>query len=135
MTGVQTCALPIFWLESRDNPQPDQGGAVPLVDWNLDADRGYGYHCWDWTRDANAKGVADPEGELFQPPCTWPSQADPPYRSQYRPDVPLKIYWTGPGLQDPGCGNIGGPGIVAALARGAAPEAAKEAADPKKRPT
>jgi hypothetical protein len=110
----------LIWLESRDNPQPNEGGAVPLVDWNLDADRGYGHHCWDWNRNANAEGVADPEGYKFQPPCTWPSQADPPYNALVDPNVPLRIHWTGPGLQDPGCGVIGGTGIMAALARGAA---------------
>lgn len=107
----------LIWLESRDNPQPG-GAPVPLVDWNLDADRGYGYHCWDWTRDANGEPVSDPEGERYQRPCTWPSQADPP--SLYKPNIPLSIYWTGEGLQDPGCGGIGGPGILAAVARGQA---------------
>ena len=39
-----------------------------VVNFNLDADRGYGYLCWDWTRDANSlsmpkkafKGSSDP---------------------------------------------------------------------------
>ena len=124
----------LIWLESRDNPQPNEGGAVPLVDWNLDADRGYGYHCWDWNRNASAEGVKDPEGYKFQPPCTWPSQANPPYDTQFNPSVPLRIHWTGPGLQDPGCGGVGGPGFMAALAR--APERdAADAADADKEPS
>lgn len=107
----------LIWLESRTNPQP-QGTPVPLVDWNLDADRGYGYHCWDWNRNANAEGVEDPEGYKFQPPCTWPSQADPPYDALYNPNLPLQLHWTGLGLPDPGCGGvIGLAGIQASLAR------------------
>ena len=75
-----------------------------LVDWNLDADRGYGYHDWDWNRIAGPHGVRDPEGNLFQPPCTWPSQADD---GTYHPEVPLQIHWVGKDkngheLPDPG---------------------------------
>ncbi len=87
----------LVWLASRDSPQKD-GTEVPLVDWNLDSDRGYGYHCWDWNRDAQAPPLSDPEGNPYQPPCTPPQQAP-----GWNPDTPLQLHWTGPGLSDPGC--------------------------------
>ena len=54
----------LLWLETRDAEQRE--GTTPMVDWNLDADRGYGYHCWDWNRfpeDADRK-FPDPEGDV-----------------------------------------------------------------------
>jgi hypothetical protein len=99
----------LIWLESRDTVQKD-GTQVPLVEWNLDSDRGYGYHCWDWNRDAAAAPVQDPEGNPYQPPCTWPSQAD----SGWNEATPLQAHWFGPGLADPGC--LGGPPIGFAAA-------------------
>jgi hypothetical protein len=93
----------LIWLESRTNPQP-RGVKVPLVDWNLDADRGYGYHDWDWNRHGKAD-QADPEGNMFQAPCTWPSQSDPDRNpdENYNADVALQIHFTeGP---DPGCSS------------------------------
>jgi zinc dependent phospholipase C len=91
----------VMWLTTRDPKQ--KGRRNPeIVDWNLDADRGYGYHDWDWNRDPNLPTVNDPEGNPFLQPCTWPPQADSP-PVPYDPNVPLKLHWTGPGLQDPGC--------------------------------
>jgi len=91
----------LIWLLTRD---PDQKGDGPeIVDWNLDADRGYGYHDWDWNRDASADPVDDPNRNGFQPPCVWPPQSDSPPAPQYDPNVPLRLYWTGPGSENPGC--------------------------------
>lgn len=39
---------------TRD-PQPD--APEKIVNFNLDADRGYGYLCWDWVRDGRFKAV------------------------------------------------------------------------------
>ena len=91
----------LTWLTTRD---PDQKGRSPeIVDWNLDADRGYGYHDWDWNRDLE-HSTNDPEGNPFRNPCTWPPQADsPPAPGPYNPNTPLSLHWTGPGLADPGC--------------------------------
>jgi hypothetical protein len=92
----------LIWLSTRD-PQQKGGRRPEIVDWNLDADRGYGYHDWDWNRDPNHT-TDDPEGNPFQNPCTWPSQADsPPAPPHYDPTTPLKLHWAGPGLADPGC--------------------------------
>jgi hypothetical protein len=91
----------LIWLTTRDAKQKGER-APQVVDWNLDADRGYGYHDWDWNRDATLPGVEDPEGNAFLPPCTWPPQSDSP-PVPYDPKVPLKLHWTGPGLEDPGC--------------------------------
>jgi hypothetical protein len=91
----------LIWLTTR-NPEQKDGRAPELVDWNLDADRGYGYHDWDWNRDPNLSTVDDPEGNPFHQPCTWPSQADSP-PEPYDPNTPLKLHWIGPGLDDPGC--------------------------------
>jgi hypothetical protein len=90
----------LIWLTTRD---PKQKGPGPeLVDWNLDADRGYGYHDWDWNRNAGHE-TRDPEGNPFLNPCTWPPQADSPPAQPYDPNTPLKLHWAGPGLEDPGC--------------------------------
>jgi hypothetical protein len=100
----------LIWLESRDPTQKD-GTVVPLVEWNLDSDCGYGYHCWDWNRKPGVT-QPDPEGNNFAEPCTWPSQADngldPAAPTSWDPSVPLQIHWAGKGIQDPGC-EIPGP--------------------------
>jgi Zinc dependent phospholipase C len=49
----------LLWLETRTPTQSD-GTAVPVVEWNLDSDMGYGYHCWDWNR--SDVPATDPEG-------------------------------------------------------------------------
>ena len=101
----------MVWLESRTPTQPD-GTKIPLVEWNLDADRGYGYHCWDWNRQPNSP-QPDPEGYSFNQPCTWPSQSDhsldPAAPTIWNSNVPLKIHWVE--TPDPGCndGNLPAP--------------------------
>ena len=93
----------LIWLETRSQDEQN----VPLVEWNLDSDRGYGYHCWDWNRDPQGTPQPDPEGKQFQPPCTWPSQSDhdrdPAAPAHWDPTIPLQIHWVGEGLEDPGC--------------------------------
>jgi hypothetical protein len=98
----------LIWLATRDDD-----AAAGIIDWNLDADRGYGYHCWDWDRHQNAAAFPpqpDPEDNLFAQPCTWPSQADhdldsaaPDPQHKSKDDLTVRIHWTGPGLEDPGC--------------------------------
>jgi len=39
---------------------------------NLDADRGYGYLCWDFVRDLKTKSGSDLRRNHFYPPITWP---------------------------------------------------------------
>lgn len=90
-----------LWLATRIPKQDKKPEVVTMTNWNLDADRGYGYHCWDFKRDASAPPQQDPEGLDFQPPCVWPPQSDP--SPLYQPDVPQQVYWVGPGLTDPGC--------------------------------
>lgn len=90
----------LIWLESRANPQA-RGVKVPLVDWNLDADRGYGYHDWDWNRHG-LPDRRDPEGYGYQAPCTWPSQSDDQAQN-FNADVELQIHFTE--VADPGCGS------------------------------
>jgi len=71
---------------------------VDVPDFNLDADRGYGYHCWDWDRHAPGPLTASPhppeDFRVYDPadlpswahdptrfdhqqPCTVPEQFDP----------------------------------------------------------
>jgi hypothetical protein len=99
--GVNFCKY-LIWRETRTDKERQ-----PLVEWNLDSDRGYGYHCWEWNRDTHGTPQPDPEGNFFQPPCTWPSQSDhdldPGAPMQWNPAIPLKIHWVGKGLTDPGC--------------------------------
>lgn len=98
----------LIWLESRSPKQ--RGGEVPVVEWNLDSDRGYGYHCWDWNRKPDTPATPaqpDPEGFRFNQPCTWPSQSDqsldPAAPPNWNPNAPLQVHWVAPGGQDPGC--------------------------------
>lgn len=118
----------LIWLESRSPVQPD-GTEVPLVEWNLDSDCGYGYHCWDWNRNPNLARQPDPEGNSFEQPCTWPPQADnsldPAAPGKWNPATPLQLHWVGPGLEDPGCQS--GP-IIAEKPRGGAPPATPKTA-------
>jgi hypothetical protein len=104
----------VVWLATRTQP-PDDAHAhthvVPrpasLVDWNLDADRGYGYHCWDWNRRPEGDGLAhDANGNAFRQPCTWPAQAADDQKVDLAPDpvptdIALLLHWAG--LDDPGC--------------------------------
>jgi hypothetical protein len=86
----------LIWLDSRDSPQAD-GAKPPLIDWNLDADRGYGHHCWDWNRRKDIS-FPDPEGNPYNAPCTWPTQAED---GTFNKDVALQIHWAE--FADPGC--------------------------------
>ncbi|KAB8221615.1 hypothetical protein BDV33DRAFT_202353 [Aspergillus novoparasiticus] len=46
------------------------------ANFNLDADRGYGYLCWDWTRDhTNSLKPTDERGNIYVAPKTWPEGA------------------------------------------------------------
>jgi hypothetical protein len=88
----------LIWLETRDPVQAD-GTRVPVVDWNLDSDMGYGYHAWDWLRSTAQLGgpQPDPNGNTFFQPCTWPPQANSsldfaaPTSWDWR--TPLKLRW------------------------------------------
>lgn len=91
----------MIWLESRDPVQAD-GTKVPLVEWNLDSDCGYGYHCWDWNRIPNDP-FPDPEGNSFNCPCTLPAQWMQTFLGPIQPTETLQLHWVGPGLVDPGC--------------------------------
>jgi hypothetical protein len=97
-----------IWLHTR-SPQTTHDKEVPYVDWNLDADRGYGYKSWDWNRARNAhEQHADPNGNSYPPPCTWPPQVLPEDGS-YDRSKPLKLHWVGFGLEDPGCDDAPPP--------------------------
>jgi hypothetical protein len=88
----------LIWLETRDPVQAD-GTNVPIVDWNLDSDVGYGYHAWDWLRSTSLLGgpQPDPEGSTFFQPCTWPPQADHGLDfaapTSWNSSIPLKLHW------------------------------------------
>jgi hypothetical protein len=50
-----------------------------LSSFNLDADRGYGYLCWDWIRNPlgpNATQPQDEHGHVYPPPQVLPEGAD-----------------------------------------------------------
>ena len=74
-----------------------------LPNWNLDADRGYGYKCWDWNRQAKDGPIdhilTDTEGHPYLAPCTPPPQTEE--TPGYEPNLPLKIHYLD--KDDPGC--------------------------------
>ena len=90
----------LIWLATRDRPAGDalhdnrNHHPPPLVDWNLDGDRGYGYHCWDWNR--GKKTGEDDQGIKYPLPCRPPPQAD-----GFRSDLPVFLHWYDEA--DPGC--------------------------------
>jgi hypothetical protein len=109
---IVTMTTYTMWLATRAPSGGEDGGQrepVPLTDWNLDADRGYGYHDWDWNRKpANPdphQEPQDPEGYPYREPCTWPSQDEdgPNGTTRYVRGAPLQVHWAGPGQEDPGC--------------------------------
>jgi hypothetical protein len=69
-----------------------------MVNWNLDADRGYGYHSWDWNRRTD-KTTKDPEGLDYATPCQPPPQSEEP--DHFDPDKPVLLHWDD--NEDPGC--------------------------------
>ena len=83
----------MMWLLAR----PEIGEAP---DWNLDADRGYAYKCWDWNRQNNDTGqvLTDTEGHPYMAPCTPPPQT---VVGTYDSKAALKIHYLD--ADDPGC--------------------------------
>jgi hypothetical protein len=48
------------------------------ANFNLDADRGYGYLCWDWTRSSASKNEnLDGRDNAYPDPVTWPEGSFP----------------------------------------------------------
>lgn len=61
------------------------------TDFNLDADRGYGYRCWDWDR---AEGSAHSDrGSAFAPPVAWPEGADGKDGHWGGTSVPMQLHY------------------------------------------
>jgi hypothetical protein len=94
------------------------GGQMP--DFNLDADRGYAYHCWDWNRSdqqtvpkVTPKKDFDAAHYTFQTPCTVPEGycADSEFawsgpQQLYDPNLHLAVHYLGAeSAGDPGCGD------------------------------
>jgi hypothetical protein len=97
----------LMWQLTRVDPPP-------FTDWNLDADRGYAYKCWDWNRHDDSQFLfRDQDGHQYLLPCTPPPQQEQatPFNSacgpfpkeRPRPDVPLKLHWAD--SADPHCGD------------------------------
>jgi hypothetical protein len=97
----------LCWLATRDrtgagSPTHADHKPPPLVDWNLDADRGYGYHCWDWNRSPT-NTATDPEGITYPSPCAAPPQAP-----GFAAGKPVLLHWEA--AADPGCDpTVAGP--------------------------
>jgi hypothetical protein len=65
-----------------------------VSNFNLDADRGYGYLCWDWVRRETQPGETTPkDGQFhtFSPPVVWPEGAGESNRSAQWPPVPVPV--------------------------------------------
>jgi hypothetical protein len=101
---INFSAYLIWQLTRTEFPKSE---VTKLTDWNLDADRGYAYKCWDWNRREKPKQgeprdeahhvLRDEENNPFMEPCTPPPQAA---RSP-RKTGPLGLHYTD--QQDPGC--------------------------------
>jgi hypothetical protein len=91
--------------------------SCPVPDFNLDSDRGYASHCWDWDRHreadgpnfvANAHITGNPAEDLrylFEQPCTVPEgyQASwSPDNANYDPQQALLIHYLDDAAPKPG---------------------------------
>jgi hypothetical protein len=82
-----------------------------VPDFNLDADRGYGYLCWDWNRDQTKSHIPNVTGGSsdikyeYNEPCTVPEGycEDPPNSRHYDPTFYLNIHYEN---INPGCNFI-----------------------------
>jgi hypothetical protein len=62
------------------------------ANFNLDADRGYGYLCWDWERAARPTGEKDPREHDYRSPLVPPEGATAPDHQdphQWKPGAPV----------------------------------------------
>jgi hypothetical protein len=98
----------LIWQLTRDTFPLPMNSKTQITDWNLDADRGYAYKCWDWNRSDHV--LQDLEGNEYLEPCTAPPQSEkpddknpcaPPPTKKHEPNVPLLIHYTD--QKDPGC--------------------------------
>jgi hypothetical protein len=89
------------------------GETIP--DFNLDSDRGYAYHCWDWNRNESKQITPDitpdptnNKHHTFNEPCTPPEGycQDPPNGPMYDPNVKLAIHYLDNDIKDPGCESV-----------------------------
>ena len=87
---------------------PDLKASVP-PDFNLDSDRGYAYHCWDWKRTGTTPDIVSPDfcpADLspgttvrfdFPQPCTVPqgfcNWTVPPRMPNYDGTTPRQIFY------------------------------------------
>jgi hypothetical protein len=71
----------------------------PVPDFNLDSDRGYGHHCWEWDRNSNVSrrpGQSAPLNKAkyqFNEPCTVPEGYCQPNSPIYNPFVHLAVHY------------------------------------------
>jgi hypothetical protein len=98
----------LIWQLTREIFPLPTNPKTRITDWNLDADRGYAYKCWDWNRSHNV--LKDLEGHEYLEPCTAPPQSEkpddkntcaPPPTKKHDPNTPLLIHYDD--LTDPGC--------------------------------
>jgi hypothetical protein len=80
------------------------------ADFNLDADRGYGYLCWDWNRDIRGLSpkiqetmTVDGMSLQFPKPCVWPEGAhfDSVSVWDFQNDPSMMLHYKK--TPDPGC--------------------------------
>jgi hypothetical protein len=77
------------------------GNGQIVPDFNLDADRGYGYKCWEWDRRPDRSWTPSPDGALSDPkyrfnePCTIPEGfcQSPPGGPRFNPLLHLAIHY------------------------------------------
>ena len=64
-----------------------------LSSFNLDADRGYGYLCWDWDRTPRGGSQSqDDRGHAFQDPVAWPEGSDHWVKPEPKPVSDSNLY-------------------------------------------
>ena len=94
----------VYLIGALTNTAP--GASIP-PDFNLDSDRGYAYHCWDWDRSStlhhpqSCPAFSPKPDFTFAEPCTVPegfcnpdyTKSNPDPGPHYDPSTPLSIHF------------------------------------------
>lgn len=97
----------LIWQITRDDltqltgaaaPPSHETGSAPapsrFTDWNLDADRGYAWKCWDWDRCKGRESVDETGHTYLTPRSPTPQDGEGDLNPAYQPSTPLRVHYT-----------------------------------------
>jgi hypothetical protein len=106
----------LIWQITRDDltqlltgaaaPPSHETGSAPapsrFTDWNLDADRGYAWKCWDWDRCKDRESVDETGHTYLTPRSQTPQNGEGDLNPAYQPSNPLRVHYMDHPDQAPG---------------------------------